>query len=493
MKMKTLSLAVAGAMASALMASAYANLPEGATVFNDAPTIEDLNDKLLQLHQAAQNIQAKADAENGRALTEDEEKEVAQIMDAFQSTELEIERRKSIAAMGERLGKPRPRATAPDDVPVVDDTGRAPQARRTPSVSGGTAAAIKDRGKWGFNSFGEFANAVRMASRQGGHVDPRLVANAPTTYGQEGVGADGGFAVPPDFRSEIMLKVMGEDSLIARTDGQTSSSNSFTFPKDETTPWQTSGGVQAYWESEAAQLQQSKPALQTTTVKLAKLTALVPVTEELLEDAPSLANYLRKKAPEKMDFKVSDAIVNGTGAGQPLGILGSPSLITVAAESGQAAATINFNNIVNMYARLYGPLRNGAVWLANQDIEPQLMTLSFPVSGGATAVPVYLPPGGLSAAPYGTLLGRPVIPTQACQALGDVGDLILVNLSQYLTITKTQGMRFDVSIHLYFDYDMQAFRFILRVGGQPWWSTAIAGAKAGTLTRSWAVALAQRS
>ena len=61
----------------------------------------------------------------------------------------------------------------------------------------------------------------------------------------------------------------------------TTSSNTITFPKDETTPWASSGGLQAYWDGENDQLTQSKVALKEHTLRLNKLTALVPVTEEL--------------------------------------------------------------------------------------------------------------------------------------------------------------------------------------------------------------------
>ncbi len=115
--------------------------------------------------------------------------------------------------------------------------------------------------------------------------------------------------------------------------------------------------------------------------------------------------------------------------------------------------------------------KRNAVWLINGDVEPQLMSMSFPGTG--TAVPVYLPPGGLSGQPYGTLMGRPVISTEAAAALGDVGDISFVDLKQYMSVVKAGGIRQDVSIHLFFDYDVSAFRFVLRVGGQPWWNTAI--------------------
>lgn len=451
--------------------------------FNDAITIDDLHDRLSELTQAAKNLQAKADAEK-RSLSDDEQKEIDNIFDSFEQTEAEIERRTKLQEMNSRVAAPLNRKADHD---AGNDASRQ-EPRRKPITS---ASAIEDRGKWGFRSAGEYMAAVVSASKRGGNIDPRLIANAPTTYGSEGIGVDGGFAVPPDFRSTIVEKVMGVDSLLARTDQQTSASNSITFPADETTPWQSSGGILVSWESEGGLKAQSKPALTEKTVKLNKLVSLVPMTDELLEDASSMANYVNRKAPQKMTYAINNAIINGTGVGQPLGILNSAGTITVAAESGQAADTVRFENIVNMWGRLTPAARQNAVWLLNPDVEAQLMQMQFPGTG--TAVPAYLPPGGLSASPYGTLLGRPVIPNEANPALGDVGDIILGDLSSYLTVVKGGGVRQDVSIHLYFDYDITAFRFVFRVGGQPWWNSPITAAQLGAATRGFFVTLATRS
>ena len=103
----------------------------------------------------------------------------------------------------------------------------------------------------------------------------------------------------------------------------------------------------------------------------------MPVTEELLSDAPALDGYLRRRVPEKFDFKLNLAMVQGTGTGQPTGILNSASLVSVARESGQAADTIVHENILNMWSRMYGPSRQNAVWLYHQDIEPQLNSMGF--------------------------------------------------------------------------------------------------------------------
>lgn len=335
-------------------------------------------------------------------------------------------------------------------------------------------SAIKPREKGDFKSLGDFAMAVKDATR--GRVDPRLIVNAPSTYGSEGVGADGGFAVPPDFRKEIVARVTGEDSLLSMTDNMPTTSNTAILPVDETTPWQSTSGIQAYWEGEGAPVKQSKPELQANIIRLNKLTALVPVSEELFEDVASLEFYLKRKAPEKINFKVNDALVTGTGVGMPLGILNAPCTVSVAKETSQPADTIVAENLMKMWARCYGPCRNNASWFYNQDIETQIMAAAIKIKNVAGTenvggFPVYMPPGGLSSTPYATLFGRPMIPTQACKTLGDKGDIILGDMKQYFTATR--DLRQEISIHLWFDHDIVAFKFVLRVAGQPWLSAPI--------------------
>jgi len=446
--------------------------------------IDTLQGDLLDLNEQVNNLQAKADGEQ-RELTEDEVAEVDRLMNQFEVKTDEIERRKKMQAQASRLNESFGRKTDAEG-----STEKMEAHQKVPA-----RARAEDSGKWGWRSFGEFASSVRAASAKSGSMDPRLIANAPTTYGNEGVGEDGGFAVPPDFRTAIMEKVMGEDSLLSRTDNMTTSSNSITFPADETTAWDSTGGIQAYWADEASQLTQSKPALKEKQVRLHKLTALIPVTEELMEDAPSLDGYLRRKVPEKFDYKIQNAILRGTGAGQPVGILNSNCLVSVAKDTStspvQPADTIRFQNIVDMHARMYASCRSRAVWLINQDIEPQLHTMQF-APGSNSPVPVYLPANGAAGAPYGTLMGRPVLPIESASTLGDKGDIIFADLSQYLSVTKTGGVRADTSIHLYFDYDTLAYRFIVRIAGMPWWNSAISPAN-GSATRSCFVTLDERA
>lgn len=456
---------------------------------DSADTLENLQNRLIELKEEANSIQARADAEK-RELTADEEKEIEQIFASFEKCEADIERRERIDSINAKVATPGKRRTEPDDLQNRSDDRRANTSREPAAPARRVVAEASDRdlrGKWGFRSAADYLSAVVASSAKGGSIDPRLIANAPSAWGSEGVGADGGFAVPPDFRNTIILKVMGEDSLLSLTDQNPVSGNSLTFPADETTPWQSSGGIQAYWESEGGQKTQSKPQLTEKTVKANKVIALVPLTDELLEDAPAMASYVNRKAPEKITFMVNDAIINGSGVGKPLGILNSPGTITVAAESGQAADTVLFDNVINMWGRMTPSARRNARWIANPDIETQLMKLKF-----ADGSPAWMPPGGLSASPYGALLGKPILTTEAAPALGDAGDLILGDMSSYLSVVKSGGIRQDVSIHVWFDYDITAFRFVLRVGGQPWWNSPIEPAKVGGQSRGFFVALGAR-
>jgi HK97 family phage major capsid protein len=68
-------------------------------------------------------------------------------------------------------------------------------------------------------------------------------------------------------------------------------------------------------------------------------------------------------------------------------------------------------------------------------------------------------------APDGTLLGRPVVFIEQAAAVGNVGDITLVDLDHYLLLTKG-GLQSATSMHVEFLTDQMTYRFVYRVGGQ---------------------------
>ena len=232
-----------------------------------------------------------------------------------------------------------------------------------------------------------------------------------------------------------------------------------------------------YWIDEAQEKTATKLNSDRSSLN-SKLIGLCYATDELLNDASALEAFIRSAFAAEFGFLLDDAIIRGTGGAQPLGILNAGCLVSVAKQAGQKASTIMWENVVDMYARMFPQSRTNAVWLINQQAEAQLMTMAMSVGTGG--VPVYMPAGGASAAPYATLFGRPVIAIEQCSALGDVGDIIFADLNGYILAEKG-GIDSAMSIHVRFDYDESVFRFVMRVDGQPERATALTPYKGAEL------------
>ncbi len=350
---------------------------------------------------------------------------------------------------------------------IIKELKPAPGSKGAPRITVHENEA--DDPKLGYKHFGEQLMAVKNFALRSGPEDPRLqrgeksiIMKAPANYASEGIGADGGFSVAPDFLPQLLQYLYADDALLARCKPLTTAGNVLTIPKDETVAWGTDG-VQAYWGNEGGSFTTSKIKLGEVTVQLHKLTALIPLTNELLEDsALSLGTYVGRQAPIKIADKVNGAIVGGTGAGQPLGMLTSGAIVTQNKDSGQAATTLTVTNIANMYARMPKAFRQNAVWLHHSTVLPQIMAM---VIGQQ---PTFFPPGAIGNTPEGSVWGKPLVESEQCQALGTLGDIFLADFTQYLAVTKSNGIRQEMSIHLYFDLDLTAFRFVFRIGGQPW-------------------------
>ena len=353
----------------------------------------------------------------------------------------------------------------------------------------------EDRKKDRFSTFGEQMVAV-MRAGTGGQVDPRLytVRAAATGLG-ESVPSDGGFLIQQDFATTLLQDVYETGILASRCRRQpiSGNSNGIKIPGvDETSRASTRyGGILGYWEDEAAEKTASKPKFRRIELSLKKLIGLCYATDELMADAAALEAFIRASFAGEFGFLLDDAIINGTGAGQPLGILNAGCLVSVTAETGQKAATLVTENIIKMYARRFASQTGNYVWLYNQAIEPQLFTMSLSVGTGGA--PVFMPPGGLSGAPYGTILGRPALAIEQAAALGTVGDIILANLQNGYILAEKGGIQSDMSIHVRFVYDESVFRFVMRVDGQPIRASALTPYKGGaTATQSHFIALATR-
>ena len=401
----------------------------------------------------------KAEAED-RFLSEEEQKDIDKYEEEIRAWDESIGRAEKLLAI-----EPEDRST------------EKPEVKPTPA---------KDNEKR-FASFGEQLMAAYRAAMPGGKVDERLSTRAASGL-NETTPSDGGFLVQQDFVTELLKRTYETGILASKVKKIPISTNANgmkinAIDEDSRANGSRWGGVQTYWEGEADEITASKPKFRQMELSLKKLTGLCYATDELLQDAAALEAVIRQAFAEEFGFKIDDAILSGSGEGEPLGILNSGAIVTVAKEASQTD-TITVENLIKMWNRLWPRSRANAVWYINQELEPYLYTLKIGDK------PVYIPAGGLSEKPYGTLFGRPVVPIEQCSAAGEVGDIILADIGQYLLIDKG-GIKSASSIHVRFLYDENVFRFIYRVDGKPIWTKPLTPYK-GSATVSPFVTLAKR-
>lgn len=332
-----------------------------------------------------------------------------------------------------------------------------------------------------FAGLGEFLQAVACAGNSVlAHRIPnsdkllaKLGAYTAASGMSVGTPSDGGFLVRKDWTSELLNKAREASVLLQRCRNIPIGGDfdGLEYPYiDETSRVDGSrwGGVQVYWKAEAAAVTAKQPKIGKGELRLEEIMGLAYATERLIRDASALQGILSDGFESEFAFKVDDAIIRGNGAGKPLGFFTSPAIVSVAKETSQVAATVVVANVLKMYARMPPRLKPGAIWLIHSDVMTQLPQMSI------ANQPVWLPPGGLTNQPNGILLGKPVIEIEQAEALGTQGDIFLVNLNEYVVITKAnEGLRYDTSMHVKFLTDEMAFRWVFRVNGQPTWRAVL--------------------
>jgi HK97 family phage major capsid protein len=416
-------------------------------------------------------------ADAGRNLNETEAAQYDDNLKAMKGVEQSLEREESVLEAERSM------------VPQRDENQA---AARAAGIEDGAPADPKAPKP--FASLGDQLMAIAHSSMGNHRTDPRLVKAAISGLG-ETAPADGGFMVQKDFSDVLLQRTYMAGQISQRVFRVPIGANSNgvkinAIDEDSRVEGSRWGGVLAYWVNEADALTASKPKFRQIQLQLQKLVGLCYATDELLQDSSALEAVIMNTFPQEFTFKVENSIIAGTGSGQPLGIQNSGAVITVAKDSGDSTATISTPDVLNMWQRCWGPSRQNAVWLINQDVEAKLYPLTL---GTGTAVQLlYTPPGarGNEGGQFGLLLGRPVIPVEHCATLGTPGDIILADFSQYVMADKGAPQAAS-SIHVRFLNDESTFRFVYRVDGQPTWKKALTP-KNGSNTYSPYIQLATR-
>jgi HK97 family phage major capsid protein len=421
------------------------------------PVLAGLESEKDKVETKANNILANSKATTAELL------EAKKLLDRRDEIDADITVRKDVLYQAEPTPNPMHKGGNPEN-----KSGRM-------RIDTGKSEIEKLEADGGFKGIGHFAYDMYKAGRHGqGEVSDTMKRwksmqlNRKSPSGMfEQSDPDGGDLIPRDFSNQVYRRMVTMNQILSKLNPLPIKGNAIDIPalkEDSRVDGQRWGGITGFWDGEANQYTATKSRVRLISLKLHKLTVFTFVTDELMADSDvALQSFLLQYAPLEINFKINDAIVNGTGNGMPLGVLNSNSLITVPAVAGQGNNTIVYQNIQSMYSRVVAGQRGSMVWMYNQDAEAQLSTMFMP-TGTAAGVAIFTPNT------EGTgfnLKGRPALVMEQCQSIGTAGDIIAFAPDGYVCATKG-GIESFMSMHLRFDFDEMAFKWRFRFDGQPY-------------------------
>jgi HK97 family phage major capsid protein len=304
-----------------------------------------------------------------------------------------------------------------------------------------------------------------FAAALSGRHHPGLIRNSMS----ETVPSDGGFLVPGEQAARIHAISLESELVLPRCYLQPMRSNSIKIPAMSVGDHSTAlfGGFVAGYTAELGTISENSPKSRAMEMIAKKLTGLIRFSSELNADIPGGMGQIETLCGKGLSWYRDKAFLKGTGAGQPLGILNAGCTIEIEKETGQNADTIVYENLTKMMSRIFAGSFQNSVWVAHQTTIPQLLTLSLAIGTGGDAIPVMKESNGQF-----SILTRPVLFTEKTEPLGDKGDIMLCDFSQYVVALRSD-MRFDTSIHVAFETDEILSRIIERHDGQPLWDSAL--------------------
>ena len=295
----------------------------------------------------------------------------------------------------------------------------------------GQAATEVKKTLWA-KGFAQQLQAV-VKAEQTGQIDPRLTgifgdfdkngrfqaAGGSDGAMNEAVPSQGGFLVGADYGQEIYQRTYLTGEITRRCQKQPISADSNRLvlrvvDEDSRADGSRMGGVLAFWANEADTFLSTRPKFREMTLNLNKLTGLVFATDELIADRAALEAWIMNNLPTELAFRVEDAIFQGNGVGQPLGIFNSQAFLALS--PGSTASVVTAADVLAMWARFWHPgLRNhiasiatenltagggaklgselSAAWFIDQTVIPQLFAMQMGSGAGPAVILLYHPPG----------------------------------------------------------------------------------------------------
>jgi len=320
-------------------------------------------------------------------------------------------------------------------------------------------------------------------------------------------GSAGGFALPLDMSPDIADRARATRGPWSMCSWWPVETREYLFPAvNEPTRLKGSryGGFNAQWGlSETTLPAESDGSLAQVQLTQNRLLMFTTISRDVWSDARKIQRWLSYIGMANLRDLIEESMIAGALNG-PMGAINSPATVVVN-KAGTAAGSISATNIDMMWASMYRGCKDNAVWHANDQTVAYLDELNV---SGQFPENLYFPAGSSPmGTPFATIKGRPLYPTEFAPNLGNPGDLVCVDWTQYVfsylqprpedsalsfsvQVPDDQfhkGMRGipegvveqRVSSELYFQQDLLALVFKFRGDGAFIWSAPVLQASGG--------------
>jgi len=261
----------------------------------------------------------------------------------------------------------------------------------------------------------------------------------------EGTPADGGYTVPQDFYSRLVMEVTEKAQMRSMVTVVPMKTNVLTIPVGE-------HGPDVFWTAEGATKTTTTMDFRQPTITAYKMASIIYLTDELIEDSAfDLVNVLISRFAERIATEEDKVIINGAGTTQPVGIF-----VNASVASRSCSGNLDFDDIIDLIYDLPVKYRSGAKFLVNSENVRELRKLKDEQGR-------YLWQDPVSAGQPATIQGYPVVETY----WAPVGQIAFGDFktAYWLGDRKRMTVKISNDTETTFTQDKTAIRIVERIGG----------------------------
>lgn len=264
-----------------------------------------------------------------------------------------------------------------------------------------------------------------------------------------GTDSEGGYLVPDEFEKTLIDSLADENIIRTLANVITTSFG------DKKIPVSASHGTAA-WTDEGEAYNESDDSFGIVTLGAHKLTTMIKVSEELINDSVfNLETYIAKEFARRIAASEEEAFIAGNGTGRPTGLLitGETGITTV------SAAALVADEIIDLYHALREQYRKRAVFITNDDTVKAIRKLK---DGEGQ----YLWRPSITEGSPDTILGRPIKTSAFMPTIAAGAKTIVFGDYSYYWIADRQGRSFQRLNELYAATGQVGFKASQRVDGK---------------------------